>query len=128
MTHLALKDELLDAQTAARRWDGPLRRRGRRRVPCDGPRGGRHRSHELALGLDVNGDAPCWRWPRASIPRAGLESARLALLPGVELLPYGGDHADGRARWTRGWSRATPGRPAPSGPAPRCSGSRRRSC
>jgi hypothetical protein len=47
MTHLAVKDELLDRADAARRRGGALRRRRCRGVPDDGDRGTRDRPDEL---------------------------------------------------------------------------------
>lgn len=126
MTHLVLKDELLDAQTV--------------RAVGTAPYGGADVGECLVTALAVDGtDLTSWHSAWTSTARTVLalaesehsegrmESARLAYFRASSYFRTAGTMLMG-APWTRGWSSLTPGKPVPSGPAPRCSGSLRRSC
>ena len=65
------------ADVASGRCDG-LRRGRYRRMPGDGPPGGRHRPVELARGVDGDGARGGQREARRSLAAGALESARLA--------------------------------------------------
>ena len=120
MTHFALKDELLDAQTLRARWTSLY--------------GGADIGECLTTAAAVGGtDLTSWHraWTSTAVSALSLAerektAGRLGecpsgLLPGVDVISAPRESCCWDDRWTGAWSRVTHSRPLPSGQVPPCS-------